>query len=153
MGFDLIFRLSDAVRLLRKFLCRLNVLRAVLAETTNASKTSSPVKTDVQLLSLLRRRAAASKAAAQEFSAANRDDLREKEDAQIAVIEEYASGIDTVGQEEIKEVVTRVIGKMRVDGHTINAGVVLKAIFAPGGQLDGKPVEKAEVARIVKGML
>ena len=137
----------------KKTFRRLNVLRAILAETTNASKTSSPYKTDVQLLSLLRKRAAASRLASQEFSAANRDDLRQKEDAQIAVLEEYASGVDTIGQEEMTEVVTRVIGKMRTDGHTVNAGTVLKAIFAPGGELDGKPVEKAEVARIVKGML
>ena len=105
------------------------------------------------MLSLLRKRAAASKAASEEFSAANRDDLREKEDAQIAVLEEYASGVDTVGQEEITEAVTRIIGQMRTDGHTVNAGTVLKAMFAPGGELDGKPVEKAEVARIAKGML
>ena len=38
---------------------RLNVLRALLADVTNSAKTSNPIKTDMQLLSLLRKRAAA----------------------------------------------------------------------------------------------
>ncbi|MCJ1245004.1 hypothetical protein MMC30_002205 [Trapelia coarctata] len=132
---------------------RLNVLRAVLAETTNASKTSSPIRTDVQLLSLLRKRIAVSKSAAEEFSAANRDDLRDKEQAQVAVMEEYAAGVKTVGQDEITEVVARIIGKMRTDGQTVNTGSALKALVGPGGEFEGKAVDKAEVARIVKGML
>lgn len=133
--------------------CRLNVLRAVLAETTNASKTSSPIKTDIQLLSLLRKRIAASKSAAEEFSAANRNDLRDKEQAQIAVMEDYASGVQTVGQAEIAEVAANIIGKMRTDGQTTSMGNVLRAIVGPGGAFEEKPVDKAEVARIVKGML
>ena len=79
--------------------------------------------------------------------------MREKEDAQVAVLEEYASGVDTMGEEEMAEAAARVIGQMRTDGQTVNAGSVLKVIFGPGGELEGKPVEKAEVARIVKGML
>ena len=132
---------------------RLNVLRALLAETTNASKTSTPFKTDIQLLSLLRKRAAASKSAAQEFDAANRDDLRDKEVAQAAVLDEYASGVEIIGKDEITEVVAKTIGKMRTDGQITNAGSVLKALIGAGGELDGKPVDKAEVATIVKGML
>lgn len=132
---------------------RLNVLRAVLAETTNASKTSSPIKTDIQLLLLLRKQIAASMSAAEEFSAANRDDLRDKEQAQIAVMEDYASGVQTVGQAEIAEVAANIIGKMRTDGQTTSMGNVLRALVGPGGAFEEKPVDKAEVARIVKGML
>ena len=58
-----------------------------------------------------------------------------------------------MGEEEMAEAAARVIGQMRTDGQTVNAGSVLKVIFGPGGELEGKPVEKAEVARIVKGML
>lgn len=132
---------------------RLNVLRAVLAETANASKTSSPIKTDIQLLLLLRKQIAASMSAAEEFSAANRDDLRDKEQAQIAVMEDYASGVQTVGQAEIAEVAANIIGKMRTDGQTTSMGNVLRALVGPGGAFEEKPVDKAEVARIVKGML
>ncbi|KAI4126783.1 MAG: hypothetical protein LQ347_004833 [Umbilicaria vellea] len=132
---------------------RLDVLRALLAEITNASKTSSPIKTDLQLLSLLRKRAAASRTAAREFSAANRTDLKDKEDAQVAVLEGYAGEVDTIGEEETTRVVGEVIGKMRNDEKKVDLGSVLEALVGPGGEFDGKPVEKAEVAKIVRGML
>ncbi|MCJ1478532.1 hypothetical protein MMC13_007212 [Lambiella insularis] len=132
---------------------RLEVLRGIIAETTNASKTATPFKTDIQILSLLRKRAAASKAAAQEFGAAKREDLRDKEEAQIAILEEYASGVETVGEDQIIEVAARVVGQMRTEGQTVNLGTVLKTLVGAGGELDGKPVEGAKVARIVKGML
>ncbi|MCJ1419695.1 hypothetical protein MMC32_006051 [Xylographa parallela] len=132
---------------------RLNVLRGILAETTNASKTSSPFKTDIQLLSLLKKRAAASKAAAQEFGAARRDDLKDKEEAQVEVLEEYAAKVETVGTDEIMEAIAKVVEEMRTDGVSVNKGSVLKAVIGAGGVLDGKPVEKAEVARIVMRML
>jgi len=88
-----------------------------------------------------------------EFSAANRSDLKDKEEAQITVLEEYAGGVETLGQEEITRVVGESIGKMRTEGHKVDTGTVLKHLLGPGGVLDGKPVEKGEVARVVKGML
>ena len=139
--------------MLMEGISRLNVLRGILAETTNASKTSSPFKTDIQLLSLLKKRAAASKAAAQEFGAARRDDLKDKEEAQVEVLEEYAAKVETVGTDEIMEAIAKVVEEMRTDGVSVNKGSVLKAVIGAGGVLDGKPVEKAEVARIVMRML
>ena len=133
---------------------RLNVLRALLAEYTNAAKTSSPIKTNIQLLALLRKRIAASRSAAVEFNAANRSDLKDKEEAQITVLEEYAGGVETIGEDEITRVVGEVIGKMRTtEGQKVDTGSVLKSLLGPGGAFDGKPVERGEVARVVKGML
>ncbi|MCJ1295887.1 hypothetical protein MMC34_007452 [Xylographa carneopallida] len=132
---------------------RLNVIRGVLAEITNVSKTSTPFKTDIQLLSLLKKRATASKAAAQEFAMARRTDLKNKEEAQVAVLEEYASIVETVALDEVMQAITKVLEKMRTDGVAVNTGSVLKATIGVGGALDGKAVEKAEVARIVKEML
>ncbi|KAL1992072.1 hypothetical protein VTN49DRAFT_4104 [Thermomyces lanuginosus] len=140
--------LKDAMR--AKDTTRLNVLRAIIADTTNASKTSSPIQTDVQLLSLIRKRIAAAKDAGQQFLEANRPDLKEQEDAQIAVLEEYAGQVQTMGNEEIQAAVQNVIAQLQSEGQKLNAGNVLKALLAPGGALDGKPVEKAEVAKIAK---
>ena len=131
----------------------MNVLRAILAETTNAAKTSSPFKTDLQLLSLLRRRAAASKAAAQEFDSAKREDLRDKELAQAVVMEEYASGVQTMGEEEITGIIQDVIHKTKASGQSVSMGSLLKAVLGPGGALDGKPVENATVAKLARGIL
>ncbi|KAJ9313409.1 hypothetical protein DTO271D3_6272 [Paecilomyces variotii] len=129
---------------------RLNVLRAIISETNNAAKTPSPIQTDLQLLSLIRKRAAASKEAAKQFEEAGRADLKEKEDAQVVVWEEYAGQVETMGTDEIKQAVSQTISSLKEAGKKADIGTVLKTIFAPGGALDGKPAEKAEVARIAK---
>ena len=129
------------------------MLRGIIAETTNASKTASPFLTDIQLLSLLKKQAAAAKAAAQEFAGARRDDLKIKEEAQVAILEEYASEVETMGEDEMTAVIANVIGKMRTENVTVNAGTVLRAVIGAGGALYDKPVERAEVARIVRSIL
>ena len=58
-----------------------------------------------------------------------------------------------IGRDEIAEVAAKVIGRMRTEGQVTNAGSVLKALVGSGGEFDGKPVDKAEVATIVKGMI
>ncbi len=71
---------------------RLTVLRSILASTLNASKTAKPIQTDAQLVALLRKTASSSQEALDEFRSAGRDDLADKESAQIKVLEEYVSG-------------------------------------------------------------
>ncbi|KAI9662819.1 MAG: hypothetical protein M1821_007865 [Bathelium mastoideum] len=132
---------------------RLNVLRALIAEVTNAAKTSSPIKSDMQLVSLLRKRAAASKIAGEEFQSAGRADLREKEEAQTAVMEEYLGGIQTVGEDEISKVVGERVQRLKADGIKLDMGTILKSLLGPGGDFDGKPVERADVAKEVKAAL
>lgn len=108
----------------------------------------------MQLLSLLRKRASAAKAAEEEFRQAGREDLVEREEGQVKVLEEYAGGVDTMSGEEIRNIVADVIAEVKAqsDGKA-NMGEVLKKLLSPGGSLDGKPVEKAEVAKIVKELL
>lgn len=131
---------------------RLNVLRTLLAEVTNAAKTSQPIKTDMQLLSLLRKRAAAAKAASAEFKGAGREDLVEAEEKQAGIMEEYAGGVETTSLEDIQSAVTQTVGEMKdaAMGKAVGMGEVLKKLLGPGGSLEGKPVEKSEVARVVK---
>nr|POE54563.1 altered inheritance of mitochondria protein 41, mitochondrial [Quercus suber] len=137
-----------------KDVARLSVLRSLLAEITNAAKTPKPVTTDLQLLSLLRKRSAAAKAAGEEFKTAGRDDLVKKEEQQAQIIEEYAGSVDTVGETEIKNAVEITIEEIKNEsGAKVSMGDVLKKLLAPGGSLDGKPVEKAQVAAMVKQVL
>ena len=42
---------------------------------------------------------------------------------------------------------------MRSDGVRVDMSSVVKALFAPGSKLDGKPVEKAKVVVLVKDIL
>ena len=122
----------------------------MISETNNAAKTSSPIQTDIQLLSLIRKRAAAAKEAAQQIAEADRPDLKEKEDAQIAILEEYAGHVKTLSVDEVEAIIAKEISAMKEAGKKMEIGQVLKALFAPGGALDGKPADRKEVAGLVK---
>ncbi len=133
---------------------RLAVLRGVVASTLNASKTTSPIKTDVQLVALLRKTARESQQAAEEFLTAGRQDLVEKEMAQIKVLEEYAtdSGVKTVGSEELQVMVTAVMSELQAEGIAAKAqlGEAWKRLLGAGGPLAGKDFDKTELAKLVK---
>ncbi|KAL9636006.1 MAG: hypothetical protein Q9164_003108 [Protoblastenia rupestris] len=132
---------------------RLDVLRGLISETTNAAKTSSPVTTDSHMLQLIRKRAKSSEIAAKEAEDANRDDLRGKELQQVAVLVAYIKDSNFMGEEEVKIVVQQTIGKMRMEGNRCDKGSVMKALVGPGGALNGQLVDRKDVANIVDGML
>jgi uncharacterized protein len=130
----------------------LNVLRAILSDATNASKGPSPIRTDVQVLALLRKRLAGSKAASEEFAQANREDLKAKQDAEIMVMDEYAGQVETFSEEDIVKAIEQAYQSLKETAN-VNAGIILREIFRPGGMLDGKAVEKSQVAKMVQEML
>lgn len=131
---------------------RLNVLRGLLAQTLNASKTSNPINTDMQMLTLIKKTSAQSRTASGEFKAAGRNDLADKEDTQIRILEEYAAGVEVVGTEEISKVIEDVVSAMQNTGQKLALGDVLKRVFSPE-LLGNKPADRAEVARVVKQIL
>lgn len=137
----------------QKDTARLNVLRSLLAEVMNAAKSPNPVKTDMQLLSMLRKRQAAAKAASEEFKAAGRQDLIDREQGQVDILDEYAGGVETMTAEDVKAAVQSTIDGLKAQTPDLKAGQVMKAIFAPGGSLDGRNVEKSMVPGIVKDLL
>ena len=95
----------------------------------------------------------ASKAAAQEFESAKRGDLKDKELAQISVMEEYASSVETISEDEITVAIQDTIHRLKTNDQAVNIGSLLRALVGPGGALDGKPVENARVAMLAKEML
>jgi uncharacterized protein YqeY len=131
---------------------RLSVLRSLLTQTLNASKTSTPINTDLQMLALLRKSANASRLASAEFESAGRQDLAEKEESQLRIMEEYADGVETVGDEDIMVAVKRVVDRMKDEGATMQMGEVMKRVLAPE-ILGEKPVARGDVAKIVKQVL
>lgn len=126
---------------------RLSVLRSVLADITNLSKTSSPVKDDLALLSLLRKRIGSAKGAVEEFQKANRTDLVAKEQKQVDILEEYASGVKTVDIEQVRTAVKSAIETLKANGGKVVLPEILKCAMA---SLEGQPVQKSEVVRLVK---
>ncbi len=131
---------------------RLNVLRSIISTVNNASKTSSPVKTDIQLLALLRKSVRTSQDAADEFQSAGRADLVEKEESQIRILKEYmeASDVETVGEEELRSIITTTITELRAGGGKVAAGEVSKRLFSPGGKLHGKDYDAKKASELVK---
>ena len=132
---------------------RLNVLRRLVADTTNAAKTAKPIQTDLQLLALLRKHSAASKAAALEFGAADRDDLKVKEEAQVAVLEEYVAEVDVVNEDDVNAAVENTVAQMRSENLNLTLGAVIKRVMGDGGPLQGKPVQGRLLAQSIKSVL
>ncbi|EFW15203.1 hypothetical protein D8B26_004467 [Coccidioides posadasii str. Silveira] len=127
---------------------RLDVLRAVISEINNAAKTSSPIQTDLQLLALIRKRSSSLESSSQEYVNAGRHDLKERNDTEISVLNEYAGQVQTTTKEEIESAVTQTIENLRSEGKKVDIGAIMKAAFAPGGPLNGKPAEKGVVSKI-----
>ncbi|KAF1980143.1 altered inheritance of mitochondria protein 41, mitochondrial [Bimuria novae-zelandiae CBS 107.79] len=122
---------------------RLTVLRALLAEITNASKTPKPVSNDAALFSLLSKQIKASQGALQEFEAAKREDLVEKERGQLSILEGYLAQIETVKEVEIRAMAEEAVGGMQ----GAKAGQVMGKVM---GKISGRPVDSDVVKKIVE---
>ena len=131
---------------------RLNVLRGVIHDATQATKSNEPIITDLHVLALLRKRLTAAQEAAESFEKSGRSDLKEKEEAQISVIKEYATSVETVSDEEVRTRVGEVLNDASLtqeSGQKLNKGTIMKKLIGPGGTLEGKPVEKRTIAQMV----
>src|SRR5271156_783468 len=107
----------------------------------------------MQILAMLKRRKAASQAAAEEARQAKRDDLVQKQVAEVSILDEYAGRVAVMPEEAIRQAVESVVASLRSEGHNMNPGLVIKELLKAGGQLDGKSVDKAQVATVVKELL
>lgn len=132
---------------------RLDVLRGLISDVTNAAKTSNPVNTDSQILAIIRKRVKSSKAATDEFQTAKREDLRAREIAQIAMLEDYVKASESMGEADITTAIQDAIETMRTEEKEVNRGSVMKALVGPGGSLADQTVDKSEVSRLVGGMI
>lgn len=126
---------------------RLTVLRSLLAEITNASKTTKPVSSDAALFSLLLKQIKSSQAAVEEFVQAKREDLVEKERSQLLVLEGYLNQIESVKEEEIKRVAEEVVAGFSGEA---KAGAVMGKVM---GKLGGRPVDADVVRKVVEEMV
>ena len=106
----------------------------------------------MQMLALLRKTSAQSRAASEEFTKNGREDLAAKEQDQIRVLEEYAGDVEVVGEEEVRRAVEGVVAALKGEEGKLQMGDVLKAVFKP--EVFGeRNVERGDVARVVKEVL
>jgi len=132
---------------------RLVVLRSILADITNSSKTSSPINDDLSLLSLLKKRISSSRTTVEEFYKADRKDLVVKEEEQLRILEDYARQVKTMDEADIRRMVTNLVESVRSDSRKAAMGDVMKRAFGPGGAFEGKMVEKSDVVKAIKDIL
>ncbi|KAG6002999.1 hypothetical protein E4U21_002474 [Claviceps maximensis] len=130
---------------------RLAVVRAILSANLNASKTASPVRTDVQLVALIRRIQKSAQDAVADAEAAGRTDLVDKENDQLRILDEYlaGSGVQTLGEAELKTLIQDAIEASKTAGTATKSlmGDVMKRL---AGALEGKDVDRKAVASMVK---
>ena len=130
---------------------RLAVLRSIMSANLNASKTSSPNRTDVQLVALIRKIQKSAEDAKADAKTAGREDLVEKEDVQIRILDEYlaGSGVQTLSEAELRTLVQEAVEASKTAGTVAKSlmGDVMKRL---SGALEGKDVDKKSLASLVK---
>ncbi|KAL6871408.1 YjgF-like protein [Trichoderma novae-zelandiae] len=129
---------------------RLSVLRSIMSANLNASKTPSPIRTDVQLVALIRKLQKSAQDAVADAQAAGRDDLVQKESQQISILDEYiaGSGVQTLGEAEIKALINEAVEAAKGAGAAGKSlmGDVMKRV---NGALEGKDVDRKSVAALL----
>ncbi|KIW32944.1 uncharacterized protein PV07_04454 [Cladophialophora immunda] len=130
---------------------RLTVLRGTISEINQAASSSAPIKTDLQILALLRKRKSATEAAMKEAEAAKRPDLAEKQAKEMEVIDELAGSVKLMDPAAVRLVVRGKIETLRnTTQGELKQGVVMKELLKPGGELDGKPLDNKILAELVR---
>ncbi|KAF1946916.1 GatB/YqeY domain-containing protein [Clathrospora elynae] len=123
----------------------LNTIRALQAEIINASKTAKPITTDGALYSLIQKQIKASTSAIEEFQGAKRQDLVDKEQAQLDVLKSYAGEIPKVEEGELDALVKSVVEGLE-EGKRNFGSVMGKMI----GGIKGRPFDMEYVTRKIE---
>jgi uncharacterized protein YqeY len=120
----------------------LTVIRSLQADIINASKTAKPIATDGALYALIQKQIKAITTAIQEFEAAKRDDLVQKEQAQLDVLRGYADEIPKVEESELDGMIEGALEGLE-EGKR-NIGSVMGKIM---GGLKGRPADIEYLSR------
>lgn len=123
---------------------RLTVLRSMLTAFTNelVAKGKKPTDqlSDEDVISVLKRLAKQRKDAAEQFKAGGRDELAQREAAELLIIEEYLP--EMAGREEIERVAKAKIEELGVTSKA-DMGKLMGAIMKEfGGNADGNDVKE-----------
>lgn len=119
---------------------RRDTLRMVLAEVKNKRIELGRELADEDVVAVLQKAKKSREDSAEQYQAAGRGELAEKERAEIAVIEGYLPR--PLGEEEAREAVRAAIEETGAKGRQ-DLGKVMKAVMAKHrGRLDGKTAQR-----------
>lgn len=129
---------------------QLAVVRNLLAEIKNAQLSASPPRGDVGLLQIVRRARERAADTIDECRAAARADLVAKEQAQLAVLDRYATLVPTVARDDILAAARQAVTRLQGEGVRIQMGDVMRHVKAA---FEGQPVLPRDIAEAVKEVL
>jgi uncharacterized protein len=126
---------------------RTSTLRMIKAAITNREKDGGADVTDEDVLKLLRSQVKQRRDSVEQYEKGGRQDLADKEKAEIVVIEAYLP--QAASQEEIDQAVARAIAETGASSMK-EMGAVMKATMAQlaGKNADGKMVSEAVKAKL-----
>lgn len=123
----------------------LNTIRSLQAEIINASKTAKPITTDGALYSLIQKQIKGVRTAIEAFQTAKRDDLVQKEQQQLDVLNKYADEIPKVEESEIDGLIAGAVEKSDEGKRTL--GAVMGKVM---GGLKGRPADMEYLNRKIE---
>ncbi|KAL5119139.1 hypothetical protein ACEQ8H_002846 [Pleosporales sp. CAS-2024a] len=126
----------------------LTVIRSLQAEIINASKTTKPIETDGALYSLIQKQIKGIHTAIAEFEAAQRDDLVQKEKAQLDILNQYAAEIPRVEEREMDGLIAAAVEKLE-EGKRTFGGVMGRVVAG----LDGRPANMEYLNKRIEQVL
>jgi len=126
---------------------RLDVLRGMKAAIKNRQIEKLRQLTETEVLQVLQSLVKQRKESVEQFIKGGRHDLSSREESEIRILESYLPL--PVGEEEIKMVVTQVIGELQANSAK-DFGRVMKSVM---GKFAGKIVDGKVVDNIVRSQL
>ncbi|KAK7539664.1 Yqey-like protein-domain-containing protein [Phyllosticta citribraziliensis] len=133
---------------------RLSVVRAVLADITNASHSQNPVESDDKLRALLLKKIHVSSDAVSQFREAKRQDLVDKEQGSIDVMHDYVKEIEEangyLSPAEIEEILKNQIASM---DEPKNFGAVMKIMKGPQSPVKNKLYSTEDMVESIKKLM
>ena len=123
----------------------LRMLKAAIMKFEVSGKEKVEASDD-DVLSLIKKEAKARKDSIQQFRDGGRDEMADKEEAELAILEEYLP--EQMGEDQVREVVSGVIAETGASSMSDMGKVMGAAMGKLGGQADGGVVNK-----VVKEML
>jgi len=126
---------------------RTSTLRMVKAAITNREKDGGDALTDEDVLKLLRSQVKQRRDSVEQYQKAGRQELVDKEQAEIAIIEAYLP--QAASTEEIEQAVNDAVAQTGASSMK-DMGAVMKAAFAnlAGKNADGRAVSEAVKKRL-----
>jgi len=115
---------------------RVAILRMIKSAVKNREIEKGQALDDSEIEAVFRSFVKRAKESIEQFDAAGRTDLVEKETAELAIIEEYLP--KQFSEDETREIIRNAIAETGASGPR-DMGKVMKAVMAKGkGQIDGK---------------